>query len=260
MIVDQLFYIRLLLIGASLAGPSVAWADSRDASALACAKTLIRPMVEAKYPAPTDVEAALDLCLKIAKEPRTELGGISADLYRFEYCTTRPSVLGWFFSSAEGECALLSGDLPDLLGLPLPPESASNYTVIALNSVLSRHPTTLKSHEQILAYVTEVLRITAPLNTRVVLRSPDDIWKARPAVPERSERKLPKGVEAEIRAPSVKRSPSGLTLWTLYTWEDPGGLVMRNEILLWPDGRLSLCGKILASRVGPYSQDVRMVF
>lgn len=217
-------------------------------------------MVEAKYSEPAAVDAALHRCLQAVHEPRPALGGLGSGVYRLEYCTTRPTVFAWFFSSEQDDCAFLSGDLPDLLGLPLSPEAASDFTVAAINELVTRRPADLQSEDQMLTYLTGVLSLATPFGVKIVLRSPEDIWKGRPSIPKRGDRKLSKPAEEEIRAPSVRRSFSGITAWTLYTWEDPGGLVRRNEVLLWPTGRLSLRSRVIASRVGPYSHDVRIVF
>ncbi len=237
---------------------SAAAASANEPLVKSCAKKLIRPMVEARYSASADVEAALDRCLTVVKEPRIALGSLGSDLYRFEYCTPRPSVRGWFFFSQDDGCYLLAGDLPDLLQMPVSVEAAADFTVGVLNQLVSKRRVNLVSEDQALSYASAALALAAPMSEKKVLERAGDIWSAATGGEHRG-RSLPKRVAAEITAPKMRRSSSGLTIITMYTWEDPGGLVKANEILLWPDGHFTLRERLLASRVGPYKHDVRIV-
>lgn len=250
------FYLSCWIV--FLVGP-LTWpgAKAKSESLEACATSLFRPMVARKYSTVGAVQAALTHCIRVVDDRRDALGPAGANVYRAEYCVSRPSVFAWFSFEESGLCTLISGDLNDLLGVQLSPSERAAFALVGFNQVAAVHPPHFESEEAILNYLLAAINLIEPSGSVVMISNADDVWSASSEQERPKERRMSGKIARQIKAPTIVRDDVGLTTVTFFTWADVGGLVLKNEFLIWPDGQIARSEDLIESRVGPYVSEFR---
>lgn len=191
-------------------------------------------------------------CIEVHSDFRDQLGPLGMHIYRIDSCLSEPKGIAWFFASGES-CALLSGNIPLLIGEELPLSIAENFAISEMNRLLFQFPEIRPRISDPVAYVFAFIEVTRPYYSLRLIKQVQDIPNSHEAA--RRDKKILKKLSALFAPPQVISSTE-VTLVKFSIWSDPGGVLEKCEILVWPDGRISFHSDLLASGVGAFSSQV----
>lgn len=215
-----------------------------------CAATLLARVTRPYIANGRSKEVSAWTHVRAATEPRW--GALPFPIYRAVFAFPRPGIEILF--AVEGDrCVLVRGDLEAVHGISAEFEAERAYALSQFNEAVTRTPigtirNRLSSDAGVLAYIDAVLALTSPSEASVLLKSASDVPEAAEADGETTHedaRAVP------VRAPTVSRG-EGIIRVDADTWENIGGVVWRNAVLVFPDGRVAAARAMLASGVGKF--------
>jgi hypothetical protein len=240
--------VKLIVMILFFAGRISSATSVPDSQAIECASTLFHSS-----------RAAADAGVgRIAKGLSVErLGGypwtkLPFPVYRFESLLRRPAPTGWF-AAGQGACSLLRGDLNEFLGLDGGFEAERAYALTQFNSVVQRssHTVNVNNDPAAIDYSVAVLTLVSPSLMRLISDYRDipgaSTSKGRPEMSAGA----PEVNRVTVQAPRVRRG-IGIVQVQLDSWDQIGGIVWRNTVMVFSDGRVSLTRDEIASGVGEF--------
>lgn len=215
--------------------------------ASSCAKNLV-----SSAPAFVGDNEFLERCIEVHSDFRNNLGPLGMHIYRIDSCLNEPKGIAWFFAS-EGNCTLLSGSIPLFIDGQLPLSVAEDYALSEMNRLLFEFPEIRPSVSDPIEYVFAFLKVSRPYRSQRIIQRIQDIPSSQETA--RRDKRILKKLSSSLAAPKISTSRKVILVY-FYLWSDPGGVLEKCQILLWPDGRISLDSDVLASGIGAYSAHV----
>lgn len=191
-------------------------------------------------------------CIKVHSDFRNNLGPLGRHIYRIDSCLNEPKEIAWFYVS-DGNCTLLSGNIPLFVNGQFPLSVAEDYALSEMNRLLFEFPEIRPRVLDPIEYAVAFLKVSRPYRSQRLIQRIQDIPCNQKTA--RRDKRIFKKLSNLLTTPKIISSQK-VILVNLYLWSDPGGVLEKCQILLWPDGRISLDSDVLASGIGAYSAQV----